>query len=287
MFKVVLAALMLLFVGCDSGPRMIPQEQLEAILTESLLTDAALNSDSRYGSSVDTVDYYTPILSQRGFTIADLDFTMQQMASRRSNPLSNLFDKVAANINDMALRAAERYQGKVRFDSLAFSFSSDTLYRKDTLRKGKISGYKFLLKKPIVGSYTLKLDYRSTEDYNVGNKSVRVSLGSKDSLPRISNVSWLARSTQKQTPFTYSIEVTTLGYDSLFYQFAQQDFGSKIAMDSDSSYIKNVMVVYTIPRDSARAVYYYHIAPFIEPIVQKYEHRFFFKNDSLPIPFRR
>ena len=278
-YLLILCAWLATCTGYDT----ISDREMEAILTEALLTNAIASRAAGYpepGAQGDTVDYYTPILDRYDYTLDDFRGTIREMATRKSNPLAEIFTRVNNNIDSLALVAEYRYRALLRYDSIALAFFADTLYRKDTTVRGTLAKLRMDVSRPAAGIYRLTFAYRSTEDYRVGTKSVVFRTDPKG-LPQ--QRLWIDRAVRDTAKFSGEFRLN-LPADTLIATFEEPSVAKQYAKEvRDTSFVRNVMLVYTPPVERARRDYILHMLREIDFLKYSLPNA----KDSLPLPFRR
>lgn len=274
-----------ILISCDDIDD-IPSDEMVDIITEALLTSSIADSDHHTplpGTTYDTVDYYSSILNRYGYTIEDFRYTIRQMAARKSNPLNEIFERVSKGIDSLASVASFHYGAAMRYDTLVLKFYADTIYRKDTTIKGSLKKYKFDLKKPLVGNYTVTFKYRSVSDYRSGSKALTYRMAHRgESKMAPTDRLWLNRALDT-SKFIGVIKVAEPDWDSIIIGFEEpvlsKDF---VKQFKDTSFINSVMVVYTPALEQARKMYYYRYFEGIKlyEIIRNAE-------NILPLPFGR
>lgn len=279
------AGLLVLLAACD-GPRTIPPDKMERILSDALLTNGITNTSQGYYQGTraedDTIDFYTPILQKYGYSLDDFRHTVYAMATRKSNPLNELFGRVAQGMDSLAAIAEYRYNVSMRYDTLVMNYYADTVYVKDTTIVGSLSKYKVKLSDIKKGTYRVAFDYVTLSDYSYGTKALEYRTGRKG-VKKIETPSraWINRSVDTAR-FSTSINVSS-NDDSLILSFYEpKQKKEQLKSLKDTSLISNVLIVYIPPIKEARKMYYDHYFDSIKLYqISRYE------KDSLPVPFRR
>lgn len=276
-YSLYILTLLILLSSCDR-PKNIPDETLKDIFKESMITSALL--ENRPHSGHDTVDYYKKIAEKYGYTIQDVEYTVEQMSMRKSNPMNNILEAVVVDMEHIKAEAEARYRRLQRFDSAAMVYSTDTLYFKDSTIRGSLSKYTIKVPELKRGLYLLKFDYRSAGDYTNWSKSARYKLSdTKKKIDNLQSSAWLARNTF-DSPFELEIPNHKGEYDSLYIYFEEIKKPEK-----DTSYIKNITVSYTPSISTARKNFMTKITGIPTNLEEFYEKRYFTPTDSLPIHF--
>ncbi len=244
-----LLALPLLTGSCKQEPQFIEQEQLRAIITEAMLTDAILNQKGYKRD--DSVNYYTTILDRAGYTQEDFDHTIKEMASRKSSPLENMFTVIKEDISRAAAAAAYRSEQHRIYDSMALAYSSDTIYMNDTLLKGYTGDFSFVIPSRGEGDYSATFDYLSHGNYSVGMRQVLFNFEDRDTSDTGEKdrkyQSWISRSF-KQNKFSYDFTHNSSRHDSLRVTLLDP---RNITQD-DTSWIRDIVIVHTLEIENAR-----------------------------------
>lgn len=269
-------------VACDDY-ETINDSEMEDILSEVLLTNSITSNQPGYaspGSPGDTIDYYTPILEKYDYTLDDFRGTIREMATRKSNPLAEIFIKVNREIDSLADAAEYRYNVSLRYDSTALAFFADTLYDQDTVVRGSLAKWRIPVSKPKQGTYRISFAYRSTEDYRVGSKSV-VFRTKPNGTP--DKRLWIDRVTKDTTQFSGEFQLAK-PTDTLIVSFDEPTIAKKEAkLARDTSFVRHVRLIYTPELEKVRRDYFAHLFRNIHFTLFNLPN----EKDSLPIPFRR
>ncbi len=78
-----LLAALLVFAACDK-PKNIPDDKLTAIVGDLFLANAYWDIHGDYRFIRDSIDIYSPIFEQYGFTPKDFMFTIENLSKRKS-----------------------------------------------------------------------------------------------------------------------------------------------------------------------------------------------------------
>lgn len=278
----------MLLTSC-SEYKYIPEETLQAIITESLISEAIASNKSRTmtmneRTEFDSLDIYKPILRKHEYTIGDFKYTIQTLAMRKSKPLDNIFANVLLDIEARDAKAAALYAQLLEYDSLCIQRYTDTLYTKDTTIRGSLSKFKLPEIKEIkLGKYTLQFKYTTMEDYRVGTKSVNYEAKSSR-YPRKSSTMWLNRG-QKEMELKIEIEIDK-PYDTIIWKFIEPRIDANLNL-KDTSHIRNINLIYQPPINKMRLDYMYEKTGLIPSIKEYYETKFSDLSDSITIPFIR
>jgi len=287
----IAGAIIFVLPGCSKRKR-IPEEIFQDIITESLMSDAVIRELGRYSKPGEplfpnTLDYYKPIVEKHGYTMKDVRYTIEYMATRKSNPMKNVMENVERNIERQKQRANYLYQSKLKLDTLAINYFADTVYSNDTTLKGKIGKFNIYVPNPKEGDYTLAFDYRSIAESRGGSRTIKHRLSSlpKDSVKITTGTLWISR---RNTPsiFKEKIPVRQSNYDSLNISFYEPPRYNEYK-GIDTSYMSNFRVTYNPTLEKARMEYFYLMTGIGKPYNDIYEERYFGQKDSLPTPLFR
>ena len=115
-----LLAALLVFAACDK-PKNIPDDKLTAIVGDLFLANAYWDIHGDYRFIRDSIDIYSPIFEQYGFTPKDFMFTIENLSKRKS-----------VKFTDILQAALDTLQagGRPWFDAIArlFRFAAATLH---------------------------------------------------------------------------------------------------------------------------------------------------------------
>lgn len=277
-------------MGCNKGPRMIPEEDMKKIVTDALVTDAILQADKsggalNFGNRVDTMDFYAPIVKKYGYTAADVRYTVSVMASRKSNPLNNILSDVVKNIEQINNMAEYHYNAYLKFDTMATNYYRDTLYNNKKGVDGKIGKYQIFIPKPKSGVYELKMDYFTSEDFRVRAKRILYSQSGGE-MKSPNDGSFYMSKVKVETPYSASFELRAEGADSLLIKFQESfsDFNGPVV---DTSYMHNIKLIYTPLALEARDRFYKEVTGLTKDIRKDYEQKIMFSPDSIAFPIVR
>lgn len=251
-------------VGC-SGNELIDEKGMEDIIYEALITQAIRDADPNMRSATkitDSVDLYQPILSRRGYTVSDFQYTVREMSTRKSNPLNAILDRVVAKIDIIARSADENYGAFLRYDSISVAAFTDTIYRDNDTIKGSIAKYKIELDSIKRGQYKLIFDYTSTNRIGVSSKSIAYGIGdsAKNSYPPALSGVMNIQTNYMPITFSNTIDVER-SRDTLNFRFKEGVVNRAfnkikgVKTVKDTSYITRVRVVYMPFVSTARRDY--------------------------------
>lgn len=158
----------LFLAACGNSQKEIPEEKLRDIIADIVLTDSYINNVMKptYRER-DTIDYFNPILDKYGYTIKDLEYTLDKYSRRKTDVIWNTLDQATAQVE--VIRAMYDSGSKMRekWNTFVTERSTDTLYyHEDTINIRSVSDLnKLINKKPIHnrGTFTISFDYKMKE----------------------------------------------------------------------------------------------------------------------------
>lgn len=160
-YALPLLALLWLAAGC--GPRVIPDRKMEGIIHDIFLSNAYYTQFGQQKIRIDSVDFYTPILENYGYDIADFRHTLDRWALQKSSRLTDLIGDATADIQRENQRYEYRGRLQRRIDTLIRARYLDTLlFRPDSIdARGSRDADRltFRLASP-AGSYRIRYGYR-------------------------------------------------------------------------------------------------------------------------------
>ena len=119
--------------ACRKSPRMIPPETFKQIFVEAVLADSYLDSENAKYSR-DTLRYFEPILASHGYTMDDLDYTIEKLALRKSNVFAILMRDATLEIDRLLERYRHFNKIDIRWNVKAQNLVRDTVLLVDSLR---------------------------------------------------------------------------------------------------------------------------------------------------------
>lgn len=277
----VLLGMVLLLAACGSKKeKMIPDQDMRVIMREALISQAVAqyNNDPSL-RPVDSLDMHTTILEKYGYTLQDFQYTVREMSMRKSNPLGAILQQVTDDMRVESELAKTRFRTKQRIDSIAVARTADTVYRNDTVFRGKLDGARFVYSASDVfhdsivqaGTYWIRFDYSTGTHAQSYSKSLRYrriplaeggSQGSEVTL-------WLQPATD-----------TTLFKGELLVRdgIKRIDFAFRESMPRtgslpDTSYVTNIRLIRVLPAAQAREVYYWQETG-LKPLEELYYERY-------------
>lgn len=281
----------MVLASCHRGPKAIPEGDMRSIMREALVSQAILQVDKSAsgGIQLDSLDLQTGILGKYGYTMEDFRFTIREMSMRKSNPLANILSGVASDIKLSRISAEGSYKEQLRSDSIAQARTADTVFRSDTVLRGKLDGYKFAYAgqtpgDSIVapGTYKIEFDYSTGSHARSYTKSVRARRVTGAGKATETTL-WLP--TAKDTA-AYSGEIS-VGTDVKLLEIALSET-VRTDLPKDTSYLTGIRLVHILPVRQARALFLERLTGLPNRLYPYYEKRYL---DSLakrggPLPPR-
>ncbi|MDE5944132.1 MAG: hypothetical protein K2G93_00905 [Rikenella sp.] len=262
--------------SCRRGPQVIPEKTLREIMRDALVSQAILHVD-RAGKPnqlpPDSMDIHTAVLARYGYTIDDFRYTIRELSMRKSNPMANILGQVAEDIKISRQAAEQRYREVLRVDSIAQARTADTVWRSDTVVRGRLEGYRFAYadtrggQDSLVpaGTYRLVFDYSTGGHARSYTKSVRTKRTTRSG-QTIETTLWLppARDT---TGYEGEIRVggETRSLEVIFGESVRRD------LPPDTCYLTRLRLVHILPTAEARAALQRQITGFPDNIEAYYD----------------
>ncbi len=262
--------------SCHRGPKAIPEEDMRSIMREALVSQAILQVDrpAAGGTPIDSLDVHTGILRKYGYTMEDFRFTIREMSMRKSNPLANILNGVASDIKLARIDAEGRYEEQLRIDSTAQARTADTVFRSDTVLRGRLDGYKVSYAGQVPedssvapGIYRIEFDYSTgghARSYTKSVRSRRMTQGGKTTETTL----WLP--TAKDT-VAYSGEIS-VGPEVKLLEIALSET-VRTDLPKDTCYLTGFRLVHVLPVRQARALFLERITGFPTQLYPYYERR--------------
>lgn len=279
-----LLAVATVLVSCGDKPKAIPDHTMRAIMREMLVSQAVLRVDKSLTADkpLDSLDVHTAILNRYGYTLADFRYTIREMSMRKSNPLANILDGVAADIKQSSLVAEERYRQMLRIDSMAQARTCDTVFRSDTVLVGSLDGYRVVYTgvEPSdslvpVGTYKIMFDYSTGSHARSYTKSLRSKKTPREGRAT-ENTIWL-QTARDTTHYESEIDIPadTKQLDIWLQEIQRRD------IPKDTCYLTGVRLIHYRPAQQARAMLLRRFTGFPDQLEKYYEQRY---TDTIPLP---
>lgn len=275
----LIAWVALVTVACDR-PQRIPDQTLGVIMREALISQAVVQNSGGNPKlqPLDSLDLQSRVLDRHGYDMEDLRFTVREMAMRKSNPLGNILTQVAADIKIASRRAEVRYKIQLQVDSVAQARTADTVFRSDTVLRGRMDGYKFTYsgQNPrdsmvLPGTYRIEFDYSTGAHAGSYTKSVRTKRVADGGIITDATL-WIP--VAKDTTL-YRGDIVVRGR----VKEVSVSFNEVKRPDArpDTCYVAGVRLVHILPVEEAREQYYIRLTG-LKPIEELSYERYF---DSL------
>lgn len=276
--------------ACSEKPKAIPDHTMRSIMREMLISQAVLRVDKSLTADkpLDSLDVHTAVLQKYGYTLEDFRYTIREMSMRKSNPLANILEGVAADIKRSSEVAEGRYRQMLRIDSMAQARTCDTVFRSDTTLVGSLHNYKIVYTgvNPSdslvpVGTYKIMFDYSTGSHARSYTKSLRSKKTPREG-KAIENTIWL-QTARDTTHYESEIDITTdtKQLDIWLQEIQRRD------IPKDTCYLTGVRLIYYRPAQQARAILLRRFTGFPDQLEAYYEQRYT-DTTSLPrgtIPF--
>lgn len=156
--SILLLSFALLGMACG-GPKVIPDKELGQIFHDALLVNAYLDENS---TAIDSTNIYEPILADYGYTVEDLQYTINNFSRRKSARLSDVAEYTIL----MLAREAEEYNLQVTkldtIENVAQRRATRTLLHMEDIKATTAADSSLLyIKIPIskVGKYQIQATY--------------------------------------------------------------------------------------------------------------------------------
>lgn len=151
-------------ISCEKRQE-IPLDIFGEIIQETILTYSTIQNVPELKDSVENMDYYSPVLEKYGYTVADMEYTIEAMISRKSKILSVTLNKAHAKIELKKSMAEYFYDISTNFNLLVKRNYVDTLYKIYPKYKfknnSKIDSTVIYLPIDGAGQYLLRIYYAS------------------------------------------------------------------------------------------------------------------------------
>lgn len=280
----LLIGTLLLLMACGEKPKAIPDNTMRSIMREMLVSQAILREEKTLTRQTpfDSLDVHSAVLHKYGYTLADFRYTIREMSMRKSNPLANILEGVAADIKQSSLVAEERYRQMLRIDSMARARTCDTVFRSDTILVGSLDGYRVVYTgvEPSdslvpVGTYKIMFDYSTGSHARSYTKSLRSKKTPHDGRPSESTV-WLQ--TARDTTH-YESEIDIPAHTKQLEIWLQEI--QRQGIPKDTCYLTGVRLIYYRPAQQARTILMRRFTGFPEQLEKYYDQRYF---DTITLP---
>lgn len=154
-----------LILSCGDSPKEIPEEKLRDIIADLVLTDSYVSNIMKptYRER-DSIDYFNPILDKYGYTIKDLEYTLDKYSRRKTDVIWNTLDQATAQVDVIRTLYDNGSKMREKWNTFIAERSADTLYYdKDTINIRSVADLnKIVLKEALHnrGTITVSYDYK-------------------------------------------------------------------------------------------------------------------------------
>lgn len=287
----------LIITSCDNSPEEIPEDKLRDMIADIVLVDSYVaNIIKPTRRDRDTIDYFNPILDKYGYTIEDLEYTINKYARRKTDIIWNSLDKATARVEVIKNMYDNNKRLREKLNIIISERSTDTLYySNDTINIRNAENLKKLIKKyPIKrrGEFTIKYDYKVGEgDKNESRYFVYFMKDTLDkSVEPYRNSFWIASTSSSDKKRSTNRVIKTMNiriYNSIEiipFDYTNQSNNSKKGYKNMSTKIWDLLITFTPdPRDVINDVLLEdNPYPFMIDIKSQYEDRF---ENSLLTPY--
>ena len=179
-------------VGC-SGPKAIPDGDLVKIFHDSFLANAYI-TECRI--TEDSLLLYEPILSRYGYTVEDMQYTVQTIASRKSSRLSDLVGEASQLLEDEYKSHSYKLRVLDTIDNIAKRKYTRVMYSDSLIRVRRLSDTTKLhisIDDIIPGEYTIEFEYLIDSTDENRNSRVEAYLKLKDGSSSMRHTFMLSR----------------------------------------------------------------------------------------------
>ena len=191
MVCVALSAL-LATVGC-SGPKAIPDRDLVKIFHDAFLANAYI---AECNITEDSLLLYEPILARYGYTVEDMQHTVNTIASRKSSRLSDLVGEASTMLEEESKLYSYQLRVLDTIDNVAKRNYTRVMYSDSLIRVRRLSDstqLQITLKDLVPGEYTVEFEYYiDTTDEN-RNSRVEAYLKLEDGTQALRHTMMLSR----------------------------------------------------------------------------------------------
>lgn len=196
--------LLSIFVSCKDDLKFIPEKELGDIIVQSVVTESFLRNTGKLNNYRDTLNFYLPILDKYGYTVKDLDYTIERMVQRKSNVFGQLMDKISEDVGVVKARYEYLSDMARNWRSLVKREIVDTLFfSSDSMHITNFNDLKMLdYKIPIEGDGDLIIKYNYkilAADSNYSRYFVYRLYDSTTMRKSMSNNYWLNKSEAKKS----------------------------------------------------------------------------------------
>lgn len=256
----IFLALFSMFASCKNDLKFIPEEELGDIIVQSVVTESFLRNTGQLNGYSDTLNFYLPVLDKYGYTVPDVEYTIERMIQRKSNVFGQLMDKISEDVGVIKSRyeylsnMARNWRGLVKreiVDTLFFSPDSMHITNFDDL---KMLDYKVPIAED--GELIVKYNYKILQaDSNYSRYFVYRLYDSLSSKKAISNNYWLNKSDnirvfEREIPVRNSLRANMFDMRVMSYT-SREEMPLKKDIRGVDFYIDSVMILFRPPYEIA------------------------------------
>lgn len=265
---IVLATAMLALAGC-SRSKVIPDGELRGIFREIFLTNAYMEQHRGRMTSfnLDSLDVYRPILSRYGYTVKDLEYTVNNFSTRKSYRLSDVVNEVITELEKEEDNLRYRIAAKDSIEARSKRLLRREVYHDSLVVASRIADTARLRQYiPIVDSGEYYISFYYTLDSLEENKSLRNTAFTLGGTGRERNVmsAWMSQGRRQRSSSTFTPEKGDTAIRIQWGNYPAKD------MKRPDLKIDSITLYYTPPlrtaMDSAALLIFRHI-PFSDSLI--------------------
>lgn len=244
--------------SCGKRPKTIPVQEFKEIFIKASIADSYLNLNTGIYKR-DTLRFFEPILNSYGYTIEDLEYTIQKHALRKSDVISVIMDMASQDISAMMDKYNEAAESNLNWMKLAKSSLRDTILIVDSVRIKTfkdIDSAVYSLKNLVDGEYVIKYKYYiDSLDKNISHNMIITMLdtATNASMGTMKNSLWLNKygDINKKREAKVTRIIKNNNYNRMDIKLI--NIGSdKSKFKTPHVYIDSVLVIYEPPADYAK-----------------------------------
>lgn len=279
----------LALASCAEKPKEIPPLVLEDMLADIVLTDSYVSSVVKpTRRAKDTIDYFTPIFKKYGYTIEDLDYTIDKMSRRKTDAVWSTLDNTVGKISSIQQKYERNNNQRLEWKKFVEEQNLDTLYYyPDTIFVRKKADLEQLIHSfPVTqkGTFTFTFDYISGKDDE--NNARYIILFQKDTIDKSDNAIrqayWISKTRENEQRLTKrTLNIRNL-YKTNLVETHLLDHRNLSPASDDYKYKKmntklfNILVTFTPDADYVALETFYkeYPLPFMLDIERPYRENF-------------
>lgn len=253
--RYLIIVLIFIFVSCGDNYKVIPEDDLGKIIVESVVAESFIRNTTNV-NPYDSLSYYQPILDKYGYSVEDLEYTIERMVQRKTNVFGQMMDRISGDVRKIK-EVYERQGNMVRdwrkkvknevFDTLYFS--------PDSIRINSIKDLKMLdYRVPVNGMGEIIVKYNYKINPGDSNATRYMTYSFRDSISNKqynqSNF-WLNRTDvvkpfEKECMIRNSYKANVFEFRVMAYTSREENLHPNVQKDVDF-YIDSVTVLYRPP----------------------------------------